>query len=494
MNQLSKTYMSGRPESALLALPEKVLQFGTGALLRGLPDYLIDQANRQGVFNGRVVVVKSTDAGDAAAFERQDCLYTLCIRGIENGVPVSENVISTAISRVLSAGRQWQEVLSCAANPHIEIVISNTTEVGIQLVREDIRQAPPASFPGKLLAFLLARYRAFHGDNSKGLVIVPTELLPENGALLESIVLELAHWNNLEFGFIEWLENACTFCNALVDRIVPGQPSPEKLLTLQAELGYRDELLTVAEPYSLWAIQGDEKVAAVLAFQQANPDAVVVAPDIDRFRERKLRLLNGTHTLSCGLAHLAGFATVSAAMEDPDMEAFIENLMLGEIAPAIPYTLPPGDAERFGRQVLDRFRNPAVEHRWRSITVQYSAKMRMRNVPVLLEHYRHSTTAPAFFALGFAAFLCFYRQPDYPVQDDRAAYFFEKWQTRTPGDLTFEVLSNTELWGVNLSVLPGLVAQVSQFVVEILAIGARSVLHNLVQKNETENLTNSSAR
>jgi tagaturonate reductase len=326
------------------------------------------------------------------------------------------------------------------------------------------------------------------------LVIVPTELLPENGALLESIVLELAHWNNLEFGFIEWLENACTFCNALVDRIVPGQPSPEKLLTLQAELGYRDELLTVAEPYSLWAIQGDEKVAAVLAFQQANPDAVVVAPDIDRFRERKLRLLNGTHTLSCGLAHLAGFATVSAAMEDPDMEAFIENLMLGEIAPAIPYTLPPGDAERFGRQVLDRFRNSAVEHRWRSITVQYSAKMRMRNVPVLLEHYRHSTTAPAFFALGFAAFLCFYRQPDYPVQDDRAAYFFEKWQTRTPGDLTFEVLSNTELWGVNLSVLPGLVAQVSQFVVEILAIGARSVLHNLVQKNETENLTNSSAR
>jgi tagaturonate reductase len=493
MQQLSKQLLSGRPESALLSLPEKVLQFGTGALLRGLPDCLIDQANRQGIFKGRVVVVKSTSAGEAGVFDKQDNLYTLLIRGIENGHPVSENIISTAISRVLSASEQWSEVLACAANPLLEIVLSNTTEVGIQLVQEDIRQMPPSSFPGKLLAFLHARYRVFHGDLSKGLVIVPTELVSGNGDLLESIVLELAHENKLEYGFIEWLENACTFCNSLVDRIVPGQPSPEQIAVLQEELGYVDQLITVAEPYCLWAIEGDEKVAKVLSFQQVAPDSVIITNDIIGYRERKLRLLNGTHTISCGLAHLAGFNTVNAAMEDEDMAAFVEHLVLKEIAPAIPYPLPPGDAEQFGRQVMERFRNPVVEHRWLSITVQYSAKMRMRNIPVLLEHYRNNPSPPRYFALGFAAFLCFYRQANDPIKDDHAAYFIEKWETQTATDFTHNVLADKELWGADLSLLPGFEDEVQGFVADILQNGARTVLHELLLKNETTRFTNTPA-
>ncbi len=490
MLQLSKIYLSGRPEAALLSLPEKVLQFGTGAFLRGLPDYLIDQANRQGVFNGRVVVVKSTSSGTTEDFDQQDNMYTLCIRGLENGLPVAENIISTAISRVLTASSQWPEVLACAANPQLEVVISNTTEAGIQLLAEDVRQGTPASFPGKLLAFLFARYQAFHGDPAKGLIILPCELLPDNGDQLESIVLELAHLNQLEYGFLEWLEVSCRFCNSLVDRIVPGTPASGKLAALQTELGYSDQLLTVAEPYSLWAIEGDDQVAAVLSFQQTNPGAVIIRPDISAFRERKLRLLNGTHTLSCGLAHLAGFATVSAAMENPAMSAFIEHVLLGEIALAIPYSLPPGDAEHFGRQVLERFRNPAVEHRWLSITAQYATKMRMRLIPVLLEHYRRTSTVPSGIALGFAAFLCFYHQPDYPVQDELADYFFKKWQTQTPQELTYTVLSDLHLWGANLSVLPGFLEQVQTFVSEILEHGAPSVLQEFLLKNETTNLAN----
>jgi tagaturonate reductase len=493
MQQLSKQLLSGRPESALLSLPEKVLQFGTGALLRGLPDCLINQANRQGIFNGRVVVVKSTSAGEAGVFDKQDNLYTLLIRGIENGHPVSENIISTAISRVLTASEQWSDVLACAANPLLEIVLSNTTEVGIQLVQEDIRQMPPSSFPGKLLAFLHARYRVFHGDLSKGLVIVPTELVSGNGDLLESIVLELAHSNKLEYGFIEWLENACTFCNSLVDRIVPGQPSPEQIAVLQKELGYVDQLITVAEPYCLWAIEGDEKVAKALSFQQTAPDSVIITNDIIGYRERKLRLLNGTHTISCGLAHLAGFNTVNAAMEDEDMAAFVEHLVLKEIAPAIPYPLPPGDAEQFGRQVMERFRNPVVEHRWLSITVQYSAKMRMRNIPVLLEHYRNNPSPPRYFALGFAAFLCFYRQAKDPIKDDQAAYFIEKWETQTATDFTHNVLADKELWGTDLSLLPGFEDEVQGFVADILQNGARTVLHELLLKNETTRFTNTPA-
>ena len=482
MNPLSKTILAGRPEARLLSLPEKVLQFGTGVLLRGLPDYLIDKANRQGIFNGRIVAVKSTTAGELSAFEEQDHLYTLCVRGIENGRPVIENMLSTAISRVLAANHQWQEILACAANPLLELVISNTTEVGVQLLREDIHQHPPVSFPGKLLAFLLARYQAFNGDPAKGLVIIPTELLVQNGALLKSILVELAHWNGLEPGFLDWLENACTFCNSLVDRIVPGRPGAEKVAALEAELGYRDRLLTVAEPYCLWAIEGDEKVARTLSFWRADPQAVVIAPDIERYRERKLRLLNATHTLSCSLAHLAGFATVSAAMNDPEMATFIERLMFGEIAPAIPYALPPGDAQQFGRQVLDRFRNPAVEHRWLSITVQNASKMRMRAIPLLLEHYRKNTEPPAYFALGFAAFLCFYQQPTHPVQDDHAAWFYQKWQVGTLENFTRKVLTDTDFWGADLSVLPGFSGLCTQLAGDIFEKGARQALHELVSK------------
>ncbi len=393
---------------ALLTLPEKVLQFGTGVLLRGLPDYLIDKANRQGLFNGRVVVVKSTDGGDIDAFHRQDGLYTLSIRGIEDGRPVAEDVVCSAISRVLSAASQWAEVLACAANPELAVVISNTTEVGIQLVSDDISQSPPVSFPGKLLAFLLARYQAFEGDKSKGLVIVPTELIVDNGTKLEGILLEQAHRNGLSAEFIDWLETANQVCNSLVDRIVPGSPDAATQSELEASLGYQDELLINSEVYTLWAIEGDERVKSILSFEQADA-GVLVQPDINLFRELKLRLLNGTHTLSCGLAFLAGFPTVREAMDDANMTSFIHNLLLADLLPGIPYAVDEKVGQRFGMQVLDRFRNPAIEHRWLSITLNYTAKMQLRNVPTLLHYYQQLRAVPHYMALGFAAYLRFMR-------------------------------------------------------------------------------------
>ncbi len=468
------------------ALPEKVLQFGTGALLRGLPDLLIEKANRQGIFNGRIVAVKSTAIGDVSAFEKQGNQYTVCIRGIDKGQPVAENIVCSAISRVLSAGAQWAEVLEYAASPDLAVVISNTTEVGIQLVEENVFAGTPGSFPGKLLACLYARFRAFGGDAAKGLVIVPTELVPNNGALLADIVLKLAAWNKLEPGLANWVKSACVFCNALVDRIVPGHPGPEQAKAIQSELGYHDPLLVVAEPYGLWAIEGGAQVASVLSFQQASPEIVVIAPNIERYRERKLRLLNGTHTLSCGLAHLAGFRTVSEAMGEPAMATFVERLMLHEIALAIPFELPPGDAGQFGQQVLDRFRNPAVEHRWLSITLQYTAKMRMRNVPVLLEYYRKFGKPPTCIALGFAAFLCFYRNPEHPVQDAQAGYFIDKWRAMPPEALTEAVLADSGLWGCDLAALPGFSAMVAGFVAAILDKGAYPVLQELLSAQQNQ--------
>ena len=482
MEHLSKKHLAGKPEAALLDLPEKELQFGTGVLLRGLSDYLIHEANRQGIFNGRVVVVKSTDQGDAGAFARQDNLYTVCTRGIENGQTVANNTISTAISRVLSANGEWEQVLACAANPLLGLVLSNTTEAGIQLVAEDVRQQPPASFPGKLLAFLYARYQVFSGNVGMGLVIVPTELVPNNGKQLESVIFELAHLNRLELPFIEWLENACVFCNSLVDRIVPGMPPAETASAIWTAIGYRDELLTVVEPYCFWAVEGNERIAAALSFHKASPTAMIVEPDIARYRERKLRLLNGTHTLACGLAQLANFPTVKDAMQDAKMAAFIEHLMLQEIAPAIPYPLPPGDAETFGRQVLDRFSNPFVEHRWLSIAAQYSSKMRARVVPLILEHYRKHQTPPKGIALAFAAFIAFYRQ-HLPVPDESAPYFHQLWETiGQPETIVREILANHNLWGEDLSALSGFSDAVTEAIRLLLEQGPRQTLHNYIAK------------
>ncbi|HEX6333821.1 MAG TPA: tagaturonate reductase, partial [Flavisolibacter sp.] len=369
------------PEDTLFDLPEKVLQFGTGVLLRGLPDYFIDKANRQGIFNGRIVVVKSTAHGDASAFDRQDGLYTICVRGIANGMKAEENVINASISRVLNAAEQWEQVLECAHNQHLQVIISNTTEVGIQLVNDDIRHHPPKSYPGKLLAFLLERFKAFNGSEKSGLVIIPTELIPDNGKKLESVVLELAHLNGLDDEFIEWVECCNHFCSSLVDRIVPGRPDETVQQQLETTLGYSDQLLTMAEHYRLWAIEGGDAIREILTFAQAD-EGVVITPDINLHRELKLRLLNGTHTFTCGLAYLAGCNTVQQAMTDDLVSGFISRLVHQEIVPAIPYAVEEQAAREFAAKVLDRFRNPHIRHQWISITMNYSSKMKMRCIPL----------------------------------------------------------------------------------------------------------------
>jgi tagaturonate reductase len=483
------------PQEEMFVLPEKVLQFGTGVLLRGLPDYFIDKANRQGIFNGRIVVVKSTSQGDASAFEKQDSLYTVCVRGIENGEKVEENIINSSISRVLSASEEWEQVLECAHNRAMQIIVSNTTEVGIQLVNDDVRHHPPKSFPGKLLAFLYERFKAFGGSAHSGMVIIPTELIPDNGKKLESIVLELAHLNSLEDEFIEWLENHNCFCNSLVDRIVPGKPEAETLNKIEEELGYTDSLLTMSEVYRLWAIEGDEAVKNILSFSQVDA-GIIIEPNIDIYRELKLRLLNGTHTLSCGVAFLAGCQTVKQAMDDEIISSYISDLMQYEIAPAIPYDVDLKAAQDFGYKVLDRFRNPHIKHQWLSITMNYSSKMKMRCVPVLLKHYENNESVPELFSLGFAAYLLFmkgvvkrgdgfygdYNGEAYLIQDDQAEVFYKRWAGLTTALLVQEVLSDSAFWGADLSSLPGFKQSVTEKLNLIMNNGIKETIENIPSK------------
>lgn len=478
-------------------LPERVLQFGTGAFLRGLADYFIDKANRQGIFNGRIVVVKSTNKGDLKAFEKQDNLYTICSKGISEGKLVEENVISSSISRVLSAKTQWSLVLDLAKNPAVTIVISNTTELGIQLVQDDIYQWPPISFPGKLLAFLYARFVAFGGSPDHGMVIVTTELIADNAKKLESIILELAHRNGLESNFIDWLEQSNSFCNSLVDRIVPGRPDDNVKQELEEELGFQDDLMIIAEHYRLWAIEGDQKVKDILSFHKAD-SGVVIESDIGFYRELKLRLLNGAHTLGGGLAHLCGFSTVREAMENPSFNEFLTTLMETEIALAIPYQMDLDVALNFSKLVLDRFRNPYIEHKWLNITPNYTAKIQSRVMPTFLQFHKLFDETPRYMTFGLAVYIYFmkavkkdgeqyygiFNESYYLIQDPRGAYFYQKWQMTSLSQMVHAIVKDPFIWGKDLSSLGVVESNIVTYLESIKNKGALLSLTEFIKRVE----------
>jgi len=485
------------PTSEQFNLPEKVLQFGTGVLLRGLPDFLIDKANSQGIFNGRIAVVKSTSKGSTAEFDDQDNLYTLCIRGIVNGNNVEENVISSSISRVIVADTDWDAILGIAKSPELKLIVSNTTEVGIQLLEESIQQSPPSSFPAKLLAVLFERYQAFNGQADGALVVIATELIPENGKKLEAIVYELATYNKLDEQFTAWLKANITFCNSLVDRIVPGKPDEETLKKLETELGYSDNLLSMAEPYLLWAIEGGSAVSDVLSFASVD-EGVVITEDIELYRELKVRLLNGTHTLCSGIAFLSGIETVTNAMEKDDLRTYVTQVMLTEIVPAIPYKVVEKEAVDFSKKVIDRFSNPHIEHQWISITAQYTMKLKIRVLPVLFNFYKLKNKAPLHIAFGFAAYLKFMRSAqqdgktyfgllngvNYPISDDQASYFQENASVNEDAYVE-QVLRDTAFWGADLSVLNDFINTVQRYYQSISDSGisiALSALDSSIQE------------
>jgi len=471
------------PDEKLLSLPEKVLQFGTGVLLRGLPDYFIDKANKQGIFNGRVVIIKSTD-GSNDEFAQQDGLYTVSVRGLENGQEVKEDIINASVSRVLAAKSNWEEILKCAHNSEMTIVLSNTTEVGIQYVEENVLEGAPSSFPGKLLAFLHERYRAFNGSEDSGMVIVPTELVTDNGDKLKGIVIDLANYNKLNGAFINWLEKNNIFCNSLVDRIVPGKPSGKDLEELEASLGYTDTLLTMSEPFRLWAIEGDDKVKEVLSFYKID-DAVKIEPDITLYKELKLRILNGTHTFNCGTAFLSGFNLTREAVGDLQFSVFAKQLMK-QISDAIPYDIDENVKAAFVKNTFERFCNPFINHQWQSITTQYTSKMNMRNVPLLLSHYKKFNSVPQYMGTGFAAYLLYMKvvKKDgdkyygdrngelYEIKDDAADYFYNVWQKNDAAHVPELVLKNEAFWGTDLTQLPGFLAFVKTQLKNIIANGA----------------------
>jgi tagaturonate reductase len=371
-------------------LPERVLQFGSGMLLRALCAAAVDTANRAGARAGRTVVVQSTAEGAhrTHALNAQDGLYTLVERGLSGGAPLERVGLIGAISRALAADSQWNVVRDVAARPEIQVIVSNVSEAGFRI---------DAPFPGRLTDALNARFA--RTPDAPPVFVVPTELVPDNGPRLAAMVDELAGRHDRPRDFRAWLKARVRFCSSLVDRIVTAPP-PDQHSALEAQLGYRDALLTVAEPYSLWAIEADPaELRAVFPIESAS---VLFAPDITFYRERKLRLLNAVHTATAPLALLAGVRTVREATVHPMLAGFIKQLFK-EIIPAT--DLPADDARAFADQVLERFANPWLDHEWRIIATNQEEKFRIRVVPLI------SGRGQPDLALAAAAHLLFTRAP-----------------------------------------------------------------------------------
>ncbi|HEY0930944.1 MAG TPA: tagaturonate reductase [Gemmatimonas sp.] len=479
------------PAPALLSLPERAVQFGTGAFLRGFVDYFVDAANREGQFNGRIVAIGSTGSGRDRAFADQDGLYTLVTRGIEAGVAVDDRRVVASVSRALSASTDWHEVLQCARNPQLSVVFSNTTEVGITLDEEDASgDVPPRSFPGKLTRFLYERARAFAFAPSKGVVVVPCELIEQNGEALREIVLALADRWGYGPGFARWIESAVPFCNTLVDRIVPGMPRTEEGDVLAAEHGYHDALMTCAEPYRLFVIEADDAVRVRLEFAHADT-GIVVCDDATPYRVRKVSLLNGAHTIMVTAALQAGCETVRDAMQHPLVGAFLRQVLLDDILPVV----DAPDAREFALAVLDRFDNPHIRHALIDITLHGTTKLRVRNVPTMIRATERAGRVPEAMALGFAAHLAWFASDQRSARvatglsvpaDEAGARIAERWTRVARHDaaqvrsLVRDIASESTLWGVDLSVLPQFVDTVAAHCHTILTAGMERALESVV--------------
>jgi len=433
-------------------------------LLRALCVTFVDAANAAGAFSGRTVVIQSTPHGQARALNAQDGLFTLVERGLEHGVPVERTRLIGAISRALVADAEWSAVRDLVARPELQVIVSNVTEAGFR---------PEAGFPARLTDLLHTRFDRLPAGPP--VFVIPTELVDDNGPRLAAMVHRLAA--GLEHGatFREWLGARVRFCSSLVDRITTGMPAPDVRAVLERRLGYTDALLTVTEPHALWAIEADPAELRAAFAIDVTPESVIIAPDIGFYRERKLRLLNGAHTATAPLALLAGLRTVREAAEHPRLGAFLRHILLEEIVPAT--DLPADAALAFAAAVIDRFRNPWLDHEWRVIATNQTAKLRARVVPSLTGFARKRGIAPPGLALGLAAYLRWARS--HSAGDVDLPMIERHWRAMQPNrldELVRSALSDVDLWGVNLADVPGLLETTTRWMVVLERDGVDAAL------------------
>ena len=450
--------------------PEKVLQFGEGNFLRAFVNYWFDVANEKAGWNGKCCLVQPIAPGLADLINQQEGLYTLYLRGSENGQKVDRKRVISSVSRCLNPYREedFAQMMEVAVSDDLEYVVSNTTEAGI--VYDPACQfgdKPCASFPCKLTQVLYARFQA----GKSGLVILSCELIDNNGKeLLKCVNQYIDQWG-LEEGFRNYVNEKCTFCSTLVDRIVPGRiRDAAEVARLDAENGYTDPLTDVGEVFGVWNIEGPAWLEEQLPFQKAGVNCIVV-PDVTPYKKRKVRILNGAHTGFVLGAYLGGYDIVRDSMHDESVLGFMNKMLFDEILPILP--LPKEDVESFAGAVQDRFNNPFINHELMSISLNSTSKWRARNMPSFLEYIEKFGKLPQCLTMSFAAYIAFFsndiqelndaglvcRRPKgntYTCSDDRWALEFY-WEHRGDSveDLVHAVMTNEQMWGEDLTKIPG---------------------------------------
>ena len=409
--------------------PVKVIQFGEGGFLRGFADWMLQKLSDMGEFDGSVAVVQPIEKGMCDMLTAQDCVYTHLIRGAE-GVEVSKIDV---ISRCVKPYENFEEYLSLADIPEARFIISNTTESGIEFKDTDkITDVPPAAFPAKLTLLLKRRFEKGLG----GFILLPCELIDRNGDNLKKTVLQYADQWKLGDEFKAWIETENVFCNTLVDRINTGYPKDEKL-----DLGYEDNMVNTSEFFHLWVIETDFDLEKELPFSKANLNVIITKDALEKYRTRKVRILNGAHTSMVPFALLSGFDTVKSCMDDDDMRGFVRTCLFEEIIPTL--DLPKDELVDYAENVLTRFSNPYIKHYLSSIALNSVSKYKVRVLPSVLEYKKRFGSYPKHLVFALGKLIEFYKvgQPN----DDPAVMEFMKNKS------VAEILANENFWGCDLS-------------------------------------------
>ena len=407
---------------------ETVIQFGEGVFLRGFADYFIDSMNKAGLYDGKIVVVQPRAGGKSQLLNEQGCKYNLYMRGIENGKLKTEHCFIESISRAIDPYKSFEKYMALADNPEFRFVISNTTEAGIAFDDScEISDRPCKSFPGKLTQLLLRRFE----NGMDGFIFLPCELIDNNGDELKSCILKYAHKWKLSSSFINWINEKNSFLNTLVDRIVTGFPTDEA-----ASLNPEDKLLDTCEYFHLWVIEGD--CESELPLQKAGFN-VIWTDNVAPYKKRKVRILNGGHTLMVAGALLSGLETVRECMEDETVFHFLDKCMKEEI---LPVTEDAGSCEKFASDVYDRFRNPYIKHKLCSISMNSVSKFSVRVLPTILEYKKEFGVYPKYLTMSLALLIEFYKT-DAPDDLKEVSDFIRN-------ETVERILSNQALWGCEL--------------------------------------------
>jgi tagaturonate reductase len=464
--------------------PERVLQFGEGNFLRAFVNWIMQEMNERGVFNGSAVVVQPLANGLVNMLNDQDGLYTLYLQGIKDGEVRNEHKVINSISRGINPYENYGEYLKVAESSDIRFVISNTTEAGIAFDDTDeLNKVPHTSFPAKLTAFMYRRFKHFNGDSKKGLIVIPCELIDRNGEKLKEVVLKYAELWKLENEFAQWIEDNNVFCCTLVDRIVPGYPR-ENIDEIQNQLGYEDNLVDVGEQFHLWVIEAPKWVENEFPASSIGLNVKFV-DDMTPYRERKVRILNGAHTTMVPVAYLYGIDTVREAVEHEVVGEFVQAALQEEIIPTL--NLPAEELKAFASDVVDRFKNPFIKHNLMSIALNSMSKFETRVLPSVLKYVEKYDKPPVKLAFSLAAYIKFYGgfrgEEVINLADDADILqlykeLWSKYDRSLEGltNIVTEVLSYEKIWKTNLNNLPSLTKTVAEHLYAIETKGLSEAL------------------